>query len=117
MLCSYTRPRYQVSVFRTIGPLVSHFGFEGGTLVLIAPVPGHRILVTFVREILRLALADLVGRVPMCKKRAYHTFIQYRKHPHSFITVQAKRLEKSYSRLLLFTCMPFKSTAKHEPNS
>ena len=23
MLCAYTRPRYQVSVYRTIGPLVS----------------------------------------------------------------------------------------------
>ena len=25
MLCAYTRPRYQVSVYRTIGPLVSLF--------------------------------------------------------------------------------------------
>ena len=25
MLCAYTRPRYQVSVYRTIGPLVSYF--------------------------------------------------------------------------------------------
>ena len=24
MLCAYTRPRYQVSVYRTIGPLVSY---------------------------------------------------------------------------------------------
>ena len=24
MFCSYTRPSYQVSVYRTIGPLVSH---------------------------------------------------------------------------------------------
>ena len=31
MFCSYIRPRYQVSVYRTIGPQVgsSHFGLEG----------------------------------------------------------------------------------------
>ena len=29
MLCAYTRPRYQVSVYRTIGPLVLIF-FERG---------------------------------------------------------------------------------------
>ena len=52
VLC-FTWPRYQVSVYRTIGPLVvlcihvfvilvvSHFDFEGGTVVLIAPIPGH----------------------------------------------------------------------------
>ena len=26
MLCAYTRPRYQVSVYRIIGPLVTTFG-------------------------------------------------------------------------------------------
>ena len=25
MLCAYTRPRYQVSIYRTIGPLVIHW--------------------------------------------------------------------------------------------
>ena len=29
MLCAYKRPRYQVSVFKTIGPLVIFF-FGGG---------------------------------------------------------------------------------------
>ena len=33
MLCSYTSPRYQVSVYRTIGPLVTIYG-RGGH-------PGH----------------------------------------------------------------------------
>ena len=46
MFRAFTRSRYQVSVYRTIGPLalilvVSHFSFEGGTLVLIAPVSDH----------------------------------------------------------------------------
>ena len=45
MFCTYTRPRYQVSVYRTIDPLViyvlviliiSHFGFEGRNLLLMA---------------------------------------------------------------------------------
>ena len=27
MLCAYTRPRYQVSIYRTIGPLV--FNMDG----------------------------------------------------------------------------------------
>ena len=49
VLC-FTGPRYQVSVYRTIGPLVLcfgivilvifHFGFEDGTLVLL-----HKFLV------------------------------------------------------------------------
>ena len=53
VLC--TRPRYQVSVYRTIGPLVlviSHFGFESGTLVLVASVelvPGHCLSFTFLK--------------------------------------------------------------------
>ena len=29
MLCAYTRPRYQVSVYRTIGPLVLHMHKAG----------------------------------------------------------------------------------------
>ena len=29
MLCAYTRPRYQVSVYRTIGPLVSYYVNNG----------------------------------------------------------------------------------------
>ena len=41
-VCFVLYIRYQVSVYRTIGPLVilgiSHFGFEGRTLVLIVPV-------------------------------------------------------------------------------
>ena len=28
MFCAYTRPRYQVSVFRTIGPLVQSRGHK-----------------------------------------------------------------------------------------
>ena len=27
--------------------VVSHFGFEGGTIVLIAPIPGHCLSFTF----------------------------------------------------------------------
>ena len=84
LFCTYSRPSYQVSIYRTNGPLVfssvwvadwppfekelptrlticsictltiifvilviSRFGFEGGIWVLIAPVPGHCLLVTF----------------------------------------------------------------------
>ena len=56
MIFAYTRPRYQVSVYRTISPLVSKwflfaksicssgyfpFNFEDGTLVMIASDPGN----------------------------------------------------------------------------
>ena len=52
MFRAFNRSRYQVSIYRTIGPLVlilvvSHFSFEGGTLVLIASVPGHCLSFTF----------------------------------------------------------------------
>ena len=49
VLC-FTRPRYQVSVYRTTGPLVviSRFGFEIMIWVLIDPVPGHCLLVAFI---------------------------------------------------------------------
>ena len=33
--------------FEIVILVISHFGFEGGTLVLIASVPGHYLLFTF----------------------------------------------------------------------
>ena len=48
VLC-FTRPRYQVSVYRTISPLVySRFCFKGGICLLIAPVPVHCFCITFI---------------------------------------------------------------------
>ena len=36
--------------------VVSHFGFEGGTVVLIAPVPGHCLLLLEIFKIFSLKL-------------------------------------------------------------
>ena len=47
VLC-FTRPRYQWSVYRTIGPLVSCFGFKSGIWLLIAPVLVHCFSITFI---------------------------------------------------------------------
>ena len=60
-LC-FTRPRYQVSVYRTIGPLVLDvvfWGFEGIFLVMIATVPDYCLLITFIR-VSRLAQKNSV---------------------------------------------------------
>ena len=41
MLCAYTRPRYQVSVYRTIGPLVSILSLQvdKGSVCSVACLP------------------------------------------------------------------------------
>ena len=57
MFCAYTRPRYQVSIYRTIGPLVfnifvitviSHFCFKGRiSALLVPPASSHCLYFTF----------------------------------------------------------------------
>ena len=37
-------------MFSLYNLVVSHFGFEGGTLILITPVPGHFLLLLLVIE-------------------------------------------------------------------
>ena len=47
---------------------MTHFGFEGGTLVLIASVPGHCLSFTFISEFLWLCRMVAPKRLPA------HTF-------------------------------------------
>ena len=39
--CSFGLPYALFALFLFVTLVVSHFGFNGGTMVLIAPVPGH----------------------------------------------------------------------------
>ena len=41
MFCAYTRPRYQVSVYTTIGPLVTIYG-HGGHFGHVTQMPGTK---------------------------------------------------------------------------
>ena len=68
MFCAlcFTRPRYQVSVYRTIGPLV-RFGFEGWIWVLIASVSG--LCIFFVHLSQRLRLRRCRRRCRRCCRR------------------------------------------------
>ena len=87
MLCVFTRPRYRVSVYRTIGPLVYNIYLlfwlfiylrsEGRTLVLIAPVLCHCFPVTIAvyRVYVMLFLKFLLTRVKLPYSPHQHFFL------------------------------------------
>ena len=66
--CSFGQPYMFFVLCIFVILLVSHFGFEDGTEVLMAPVPGHYSLLTFLYPIIfRFFLVSVAEHTNLCR--------------------------------------------------
>ena len=61
MFCAYTRPRYQVSVYRTIGPLVCIFTWRISTALKTDQNDWSKYLLDNIKHLFHIPLGEVIN--------------------------------------------------------